>query len=440
MKLSLSRPRHVLPLLLVAAGLSAIPSGIALRWLVPSAWDPVWARALICLACLGLAEALRRGLSAHRARQAVRVLAVGAAVWVVALVWGNGFPAGTSSGVLPLLAMCLLGFPTIAESAAFTVFFSVLVGAAGVASGHGMHAAGLVVSCVTLGSVLGLATAHRNAMAHRLRRSRDELESQVRERTVELRKEVEVRREAEALAISASEAKSRFLANMSHELRTPLNAIQGYAELCAEVADDDEAVLAREEIRRDLGRVLSSADRLLALVNDVLDLARVEAGMMELQLAEVRPAEVVVAAMDEVRPLIDAGGNRLDDELDALPGQLITDAARLRQILVNLLGNAAKFTDDGVITVAGRVHRGAVEISVSDTGTGIPAEALPTLFDRFTQVDDSSTRKHSGTGLGLALSRDLARRMGGELSARSEYGRGSVFTVRLPLDAPAAAA
>jgi len=431
----LGRPSELLPVLLWTAGLSAIPSGVALRWLVPGAWDPLWARGLICVACLVLAEAVRRRVGRRLVRLSMRVLAVASGVWVVLLVWGNGFPVGASSGVLPLLAMCLLGFPTIAEALAFTVFFSALLAVAGSVSGHGLHAAGLVLSCLILGVVQAMSTAHRVAMARRLRRSRDQLEDVVAERTAELQTEIEIRRYAEAQAVASSEAKSRFLANMSHELRTPLNAIKGYAELCTEVVDDAQPI-ARGELRGDLARVTTSADRLLALVNDVLDLARIEAGMLDMHAERVEPAQLVRQVADELRPLVDHGGNELVLALDDLPDHMEVDPTRLRQVLVNLVGNATKFTEDGTIRVTGALDRGAVQLQVHDTGIGIPADALATLFDRFTQVDESPTRKHQGTGLGLALSRDLARRMGGELTARSEVGRGSVFTVRLPLSAP----
>ena len=436
---SLANPRRVLPVLLWVAGLTAIPSGIALRWLVPNAWDPLWARALICLSCLGLAEAIRRDARRATVQQAVRVLAIIAAAWVVTLVWGNGFPPGASSGVLPLLGMCLLGFPTIREGIRFTLFMSVLLAIAGWASpGHELHAAGLVVSCLTLGSVLALATAHRAAMADRLRSARDDLERTVADRTAELRAEVRTRRKAEARAVQASETKSRFLANMSHELRTPLNAIKGYAELCTEVMHDhhEGAEVPRDDLLTDLGRVTTAADRLLALVNDVLDLARIEAGMMEMHPEPTDVAALVHRMGDELQPLVAAQGNRLERHLDALPPTIEVDAHRLHQVLVNLLGNAAKFTEGGTITLGGTLDKGAVELTVEDTGIGIPASALPHLFDRFTMVDDSSTKQHDGTGLGLALSRDLARRMGGELTARSQEGLGSVFTVRLPLAAP----
>jgi len=424
--------RQLMPAVLAFAGLSALPTGWALRLLVPGAWDPMWARGLICVSCLVLAELVRRRASRARTQLAAQVLSVGAAVWVVVLVWGNGFPAGASSGVLPLLAMCLFAFPSLTGAMAFTAAFASALVAAGLASDHGVHAAGLGVSCLVLGGVLSAASAHRGAMASRLRRARDHLEDMVAERTTELEHEVEVRRAAEARALDASEAKSRFLANMSHELRTPLNAIKGYAELCTEVVEDVEEGSTREELTRDLGRVTSSADRLLALVNDVLDLARIEADMLEMQLQSTPLPALLEQVADEVQPLVHKGGNALERAWDSSLPTVKADPARLRQILVNLLGNAAKFTDDGTIELSAVAADDVVEIAVRDTGIGIPEHALPTLFDRFTQVDESTTREHHGTGLGLALSRDLARQMGGDVSAVSTAGCGSTFTVRVP--------
>lgn len=238
------------------------------------------------------------------------------------------------------------------------------------------------------------------------------------------------RREAEA----ANETKSRFLASTSHELRTPLNAIIGYSEMLQEQAVEDE----QDEYAADLGKIHSAGQHLLAVINDILDLSKIEAGKMELYLETVAVRPLIEEVVTTVRPLIAKHGNRFALEAAADLGAIRTDATRLRQILLNLLSNASKFTSDGVITLAAEQRAGQLEFRVQDTGIGMTEEQLGRLFQAFAQAEASTASKYGGTGLGLAISRRLCQMMGGDIAVHSESGKGSTFTVRLPLSGPAA--
>jgi signal transduction histidine kinase/CHASE3 domain sensor protein len=226
--------------------------------------------------------------------------------------------------------------------------------------------------------------------------------------------------------LAASEAKSTFLATMSHELRTPLNAIIGYQSLLKEGIDGslNESQLAQ------LSRIRAGADHLLTLIDEILTYSRVEVGkeVVRLDEAELRP--IVEDAVTMVRPQADAKG--LIVRVDVPDARLITDAGKLRQILLNILSNAIKFTESGEITLRARLN-GEAKFSVSDTGIGIASENLQRVFEPFWQVEQSSTRRAGGTGLGLTVSRSLARLLGGEVSVESKLGDGSVFTLTLPL-------
>ncbi len=261
----------------------------------------------------------------------------------------------------------------------------------------------------------------------RLRQHAEELERLVAERTREL---VQARDEA----LRASRYKSEFLASMSHELRTPLNAILGYTEMALESLED------RPEVAEDLRRVQRAAGRLLSMINSILDLAKIEAGRMELWLEPTDLGELVQEALETVRPLAEKNGNRLELELEQRGGgQLVMDGPKLRQVLVNLLGNAAKFTRDGVVRLRVRHEPAELRLEVEDTGIGMSAEQQAHVFEAFRQGDMSTTRRFGGTGLGLSIARNLVRLMGGEITVESAPGKGSTFTVCIPLPVRAAA-
>jgi GAF domain-containing protein/DNA-binding response OmpR family regulator len=233
----------------------------------------------------------------------------------------------------------------------------------------------------------------------------------------------------------ASKHRSQFLANMSHELRTPLNAIIGYAELLEEECTD----LADDGYLPDLGRIQSAARHLLTLINDILDLSRVEAGRMTLYIEDFEISALVDEVQAIVAPLMEKNGNTLVVESPESPGTMRADVTKVRQALFNILSNAAKFTEQGTVTV--RVARPPaagedepfVEFAVADTGIGMTEEQMGRLFSAFSQADASTTRRYGGTGLGLAISREFCRLMGGDITVVSAAGRGSTFTVRLPV-------
>ncbi|OGG45108.1 MAG: hypothetical protein A3F84_11825 [Candidatus Handelsmanbacteria bacterium RIFCSPLOWO2_12_FULL_64_10] len=249
----------------------------------------------------------------------------------------------------------------------------------------------------------------------------------------------------------ANRLKSQFLANMSHELRTPMNAIIGFTRLVLRRAGD----LLPERQRDNLTKVKASADHLLNLINDILDLSKIEAGRVDIQAKPFDVKALIASCCETVSPLV-RPGVALNYEITDGVGEAHTDEARLRQIIINLLSNALKFTESGEVkvqitrpstvdrrppspipgppsTVVGRPsEEGFLEIVVSDTGIGIPPEALGYIFEEFRQADGSTTRKYGGTGLGLSITRKLTELLGGTIGVESEVGKGSTFTVRIP--------
>jgi signal transduction histidine kinase len=237
-------------------------------------------------------------------------------------------------------------------------------------------------------------------------------------------------------AEQASKAKSEFLAKMSHELRTPLNAIIGYSELLKEEMDGTQ----EHEHLEDLGRIHTAAKHLLTLINDILDISKIEAGKMDMLVEPFDVRDVVNEVLRTIHNLVEKNGNRLTVEFADNPGGMLSDPVKLRQILLNLIGNSGKFTQNGHIElcVDRYMEKGMARLlfQVKDTGIGITSEDQQKLFQVFTQADGSTTRKYGGSGLGLAISQRFACMMGGDITVESSPGNGSTFVLRLPAEIP----
>ena len=288
----------------------------------------------------------------------------------------------------------------------------------------------LLAALVGLGLLATSSIAILRGIARHLRTLvglNDELEHRVVERTSHLERERARAVDAEQVANQANLAKSIFLANMSHELRTPLNVIIGYTELVLE-----QETASVEEVRSDLGRVLLSGRHLLSLIDDTLDLARIDSDRMVVSQEAFRVSPMIAEVVASVAPLVANGHNELVVIVGEGVDQMCGDPARIRQCLYNLLSNAVKFTDGGRIDVDVQRDGDWVTFTVADTGTGIAPEQFAQLFHPFVQLDPSSTRRHGGTGLGLALTRRLCGLMGGDVQVSSVPDVGSRFTIRLP--------
>jgi len=386
----------------------------------------------------GLERAVNRQWTGHAELPPTTVRSAAAYVGVVSLavkvfasiapvLWIYGGGSGQITAVLVLasglmyVSIASYRFPALeAASVApylFLIFtLTVLIGPAG--------DRGALAAFATFIAFCGFATHFLKSTA--LQRATYAQVVRARERAEAERAIADERRqEAEA----ASKAKSQFLATMSHELRTPLNAILGYGELMRDLARDE----GRARDGADCERILAAGSRLLHLVNEVLDLSKAEAGQIVIEANEIDVARVIRDAIAAVEPQIKAASNRLTLTLPDAPPRARTDAFRLGQCLINLLSNAAKFTQDGEIELAVRVEDGMLVCTVRDTGVGIPPDRIAALFEPFVQGDSSVTRRYGGTGLGLAITRDLARAMGGDVDAAPARGGGSIFTLRVAL-------
>ena len=260
------------------------------------------------------------------------------------------------------------------------------------------------------------------------------LEQKVAQRTRQLNDTIQEARDAKALAEEASQAKSTFLANMSHELRTPMNAIIGYSEMLIEEAEDLEG----EEFVPDLEKIQGAGQHLLSLINDILDLSKIEAGKMDLYLENFEVTSLINEIKSTIQPLIEKNNNQLEIEMpDTLP-VMNSDMTKVRQNLFNLLSNASKFSKNGkislIVTPYIENNLDWLKFEVKDTGIGMTEEQLGKLFHSFTQADSSTTRQYGGTGLGLAITKQFCEMMGGSIEVTSELGKGSTFTIFTPVD------
>jgi signal transduction histidine kinase/CheY-like chemotaxis protein len=272
------------------------------------------------------------------------------------------------------------------------------------------------------------------AREQRLAELNQNLERLVAERTAELARAVEEARAARIAADAANQAKSTFLANMSHELRTPMNAIIGYSEMLLEEVED----AGHGEYAADLGKIRAAGRHLLGLINDILDLSKIEAGKMTVYLESFEVGRMIDDVVATVQPLVAKRGNRLEVACAPACGVMRSDLTKVRQTLFNLLSNAAKFTEKGRIRLTAerqpRPDGAWIVFQVSDSGIGMTPEQVAKLFQPFTQADASTTRQYGGTGLGLAISRRFCRMLGGDIVVESERGRGATFTVTLPAE------
>jgi PAS domain S-box-containing protein len=290
---------------------------------------------------------------------------------------------------------------------------------------------GLIISRNTRGELVHLESTiapvkdKGGGVTHHLAVKRDVTERVHRERALE--ETNRALRQARDAALTANRAKSEFLANMSHELRTPLNAIIGYSELLMEDAAPGS------ELQSDLKKIQSSGAHLLGLINDVLDMSKIESGRMELDLQELDLGRLVKTLRDTIEPLAQQKGNRLEIDTSSAPARLRCDPQKLQQVLINLMSNACKFTTAGSVRLDVRAAgSGWVALSVQDTGIGMSEEQQAKVFRPFVQADSSTTRRFGGTGLGLAISQRFCEMMGGRIELTSKPGHGSKFTVWLP--------
>jgi PAS domain S-box-containing protein len=274
----------------------------------------------------------------------------------------------------------------------------------------------------------------RTRLYEQLRVASDELQMRVQSATAELATQNELLRRQAIELEQASRLKSQFLANMSHEFRTPLNAILGYTHMLLQGVAGDLA----EKVKRQLTRIDSNGRHLLTIINEILDITRIEAGKMPMQVSEFNLNELVSEVMTELDPVIARSRLAVSARLSAEPPIMVTDRQKVKQIVVNLLTNALKFTHQGGVEIGVNFEpaRHSAAVAVRDSGIGIAPENHEKIFEDFRQVDDSPSRQYGGTGLGLAICRRLANALGGRITLQSNIGQGSTFTLSIPAEAP----
>jgi signal transduction histidine kinase len=270
----------------------------------------------------------------------------------------------------------------------------------------------------------------KGRLFEQLKQASAELERKVQEATAELADQNELLRRQHIALEQASALKSQFLANMSHEFRTPLNAILGYTHMLLHGVTG----AVSDQQRKSLTRIDSNSRHLLALINDILDITRIEAGRMPLNLSTFRIPELVDEVMSELEPIIKRSNLMVSARTPRSLPTLKSDRQKVKQIVLNLLSNALKFTPNGSVTITATHDMKArvVDIAVSDTGVGIPQDDQVKVFEDFRQLDSSPARGYGGTGLGLSICRRLSQMLGGTIELQSAVDKGSTFTLRLP--------
>jgi signal transduction histidine kinase len=271
----------------------------------------------------------------------------------------------------------------------------------------------------------------KSKLYEQLKQASDELERRIQAATADIAQQNELLRRQAIELEQASALKSQFLANMSHEFRTPLNAMLGYTSMLLQgVAGNVEG-----GVRRQLSRIESNGRHLLAIINEILDISRIEAGRMPLQLSQFNIPDLISEVRAELEPIILRSKLGVTVDLPKGLKPIRSDRRKVKQIVLNLLSNALKFTHHGGVTIVARTQPAerTLTLSVNDTGIGIAASDLERIFEDFRQLDNSPTRAYSGTGLGLSICRRLAQMLDGQISVASEVGKGSSFTLTLPL-------
>ncbi|MBL7960496.1 hypothetical protein JNL27_09695 [bacterium] len=276
---------------------------------------------------------------------------------------------------------------------------------------------------------LGAAYLQLQSLTSELERSNKELEEKIADRTEELRKSNVALREAVKKAQEADSLKSEFIANVSHELRTPLNSIIGFSKVLMSGIDGD----ITDTQRVDLSAIYNSGRHLLEIINSILELSKIEAGKMELHSTTFDLVPIVHEIVTASQTLVMGKKIKIESKIEGTIPVIEADVTKIRQIIFNLISNAAKFTEEGFITVRLRADKSRVAVSVIDTGIGIDKDHIDAVFERFRQVDGSTTRKAGGTGLGLSIAKKFVEMHGGEMRVDSKLGKGSVFTMILPL-------